>query len=167
MTSHASRGVLYVHSAPSALCPHIEWAASRALDRGVTFMWEAQPVLRGTNRAEFFWTGPSGTGALLASALHGWEHIRYEVTEDAGLGSDGGRWMSTPRLGIYYAPTDTAGNIVVPEERLRSVLDRFASDLPELNRHLHELLGKQWDDELEPFRHAHDDSSVLWLHKVG
>ncbi|HEX6248423.1 MAG TPA: DUF3145 family protein, partial [Nocardioidaceae bacterium] len=25
-TRHATRGVLYVHSAPSALCPHIEWA---------------------------------------------------------------------------------------------------------------------------------------------
>ena len=167
MTSHASRGVLYVHSAPSAVCPHIEWAASRALDSGVTFTWEQQPVLRGSHRAEFFWTGPSGTGARLASALRGWEHVRYEVTEDAGLGCDGGRWMSTPTLGIYYAPTDTAGNILVPEERLRRAIQRAGTDLSELHRELQVLLGKEWDDELEPFRHAHDDTSVIWLHKVG
>ncbi|HEX2893417.1 MAG TPA: DUF3145 family protein, partial [Marmoricola sp.] len=26
MTRNATRGVLYIHSAPSALCPHVEWA---------------------------------------------------------------------------------------------------------------------------------------------
>ncbi|HMY08804.1 MAG TPA: DUF3145 family protein, partial [Marmoricola sp.] len=26
MTQFATRGVVYIHSAPSALCPHIEWA---------------------------------------------------------------------------------------------------------------------------------------------
>ena len=24
-----------------------------------------------------------------------------------------------------------------------------------------------WDDELEPFRHASEESPVIWLHKVG
>ncbi|MGH3424385.1 MAG: DUF3145 family protein, partial [Nocardioidaceae bacterium] len=26
--SIATRGVVYVHSAPSALCPHVEWAVA-------------------------------------------------------------------------------------------------------------------------------------------
>lgn len=167
MSAHASRGVLYVHSAPSALCPHIEWAASRALERGVTFTWEPQPVLKGCSRSEFFWDGPVGTGARLASALRGWDHLRFEVTEDAGLGSDGGRWMHTPNLGIFYAQTDTAGNMVVPEDRIRYAMEIAGSDSIELRRELRVALGQTWDDELEPFRHAHDDTSVVWLHKVG
>ncbi len=48
-------------------------------------------MLKGAQRAEYYWEGPRGTGAKLASALRGWEHLRYEVTEDAGLGTDGGR----------------------------------------------------------------------------
>ncbi|MDQ1555653.1 MAG: hypothetical protein QOI02_655, partial [Actinomycetota bacterium] len=85
MAASTARGVLYVHSAPRALCPHIEWAAGRALDRAVNFSWNEQPVLKGSQRAEFYWEGAPGTGAKLASALRGWEHLRYEVTEDAGL----------------------------------------------------------------------------------
>ncbi|WP_025156783.1 DUF3145 domain-containing protein [Leifsonia aquatica] len=167
MSAHASRGVLYVHSSPGALCPHIEWAAGRALGRAVNFTWETQPVLRGAQRAEFFWDGPQGTGARLATALRGWEHLRYEVTEDAGLGTDGGRWMHTPDLGVFFAQTDTAGNMVVPEDRIRYAMEVAGGNALELHRELRLALGQAWDDELEPFRHAHDDTSVIWLHKVG
>jgi len=30
-----------------------------------------------------------------------------------------------------------------------------------------ELLGTDWDAELEPFRYAGDGAPVRWLHKVG
>jgi hypothetical protein len=159
--------VLYVHSAPRALCPHIEWAAGRALERAVNFDWHAQPVLKGAQRAEFYWEGPHGTGAKLASALRGWEHLRYEVTEDAGLGTDGGRWMHTPDLGIFFAQTDTVGNIVIPEDRVRYAMDVAGASATELHRELRLALGQAWDDELEAFRHAGQDSAVVWLHKVG
>ena len=167
MSAHAARGVLYVHSSPSALCPHIEWAVGRALGRAVNFTWETQPVLRGAQRTEFFWDGPQGTGARLATALRGWEHLRYEVTEDAGLGTDGGRWMHTPDLGIFFVQTDTAGNTVVAEDRIRYAMEVAGSNPLELHRELRLALGQAWDDELEPFRRAHDDTSVIWLHKVG
>jgi len=71
VTAPQARGVLFVHSAPRALCPHIEWAAGRALERAVNFDWAAQPVLKGSQRTEFYWEGPRGTGAKLASALRG------------------------------------------------------------------------------------------------
>jgi hypothetical protein len=165
--SVVARGVLYIHSAPRALCPHIEWAASRALERGVNFNWDDQQVLRGSQRAEYYWEGPRGTGAALASALRGWEHLRYEVTEDAGLGTDGGRWMHTPDLGIFFAQTDTVGNVVIPEDRIRYAMETAGSNALELHRELRLALGQAWDDELEAFRHATDDSAVVWLHKVG
>ncbi|PJJ63308.1 DUF3145 domain-containing protein [Compostimonas suwonensis] len=167
MTAPNARGVLYVHSSPGALCPHVEWAAGRALGRAVNFTWAPQPVLENTHRTEFYWEGPQGTGAALASALRGWEHLRYEVTEDAGLGTDGGRWLHTPDLGIFFAQTDTAGNIVIPEDRIRYAMEIAGSNTLEMHRELRLALGQAWDDELEPFRLAGDDSSVVWLHKVG
>lgn len=156
-----------MHSSPRALAPHIEWAAGRALGRAVTFDWSDQPVLRGSLRAEYFWEGAAGTGAILASALRGWEHLRFEVTEDAGFGTDGGRWLHTPGLGIFFAQTDTVGNIVIPEDRIRSAMDIAGSNPLELHRELRLALGQAWDDELEAFRLASDTSRVIWLHQVG
>jgi len=167
VTATHARGVLFVHSAPRALCPHVEWAAGRAIDRAVNFSWADQPVLKGAQRTEFYWEGPAGTGAKIASSLRGWEHLRYEVTEDASAGSDGGRWMHTPDLGIFYAQTDSIGNVVVPEDRIRYAMEVGAGNAAELQRELRVALGQPWDDELEPFRHAGDGSSVIWLHNVG
>ncbi|MET0780019.1 MAG: DUF3145 family protein, partial [Microbacterium sp.] len=99
-TPHA-RGVIFIHSAPRALCPHLEWAVGRALGRAVSFDWTEQPVLSGSRRAEFYWEGPAGTGAALATAIRGWEHLRFEVSEDPTPRSDGGRWLHTPGLGIH------------------------------------------------------------------
>jgi hypothetical protein len=164
---HSARGVVFIHSAPRALSPHVEWAAGRALGRAVNFDWRDQPVLPGAQRTEYYWEGPRGTGAALASALRGWEHLRYEVTEDAGHGTDGGRWMHTPDLGIFFAQVDTAGNMVVPEDRIRYAMEIAGANALELHRELRLALGQAWDDELEPFRHAHDDTSVIWLHNVG
>ena len=111
--------------------------------------------------------GPRGSGAKLASALRGWEHLRFEVTEDAGLGTDGGRWMHTPDLGIFFAQTDTVGNVVIPEDRVRYAMEIAGSNALELHRELRLALGQAWDDELEVFRHASADNQVVWLHKVG
>jgi hypothetical protein len=166
-TPALARGVIYVHSAPRALCPHVEWAVGRALGRAVNFDWRDQPVLGGAQRTEFFWEAERGTGAALASALRGWEHLRFEVTEDAGLGTDGGRWMHTPDLGVFFAQTDTVGNIVIPEDRIRFAMEEAGSDAFELLRELRLTLGQAWDDELEPFRRASEDSPVIWLHQVG
>jgi hypothetical protein len=133
----------------------------------VNFDWAEQPVLKGAQRAEFYWEGERGTGAAIASALRGWEHLRYEVTEDAGLGTDGARWLHTPDLGIFFAQTDVAGNLVIPEDRVRYAMEVAGSNTLELHRELRLALGQAWDDELEPFRYAGDGSSVIWLHNVG
>lgn len=167
MTAGTARGVIFIHSAPRALCPHVEWAAGRAIGRAVNFDWVEQPALKRAMRTEFYWEGAPGTGALIASALRGWEHLRYEVTEDAGLGTDGGRWMHTPDLGVFHVQTDTVGNAVIPEDRVRAAMELAGSNALELHRELRLALGQAWDDELEAFRHAGQDNPVVWLHKVG
>ena len=78
----ATRGVLFVHSAPSALCPHIEWAVGGVLGVAVSMTWTPQPAQAGSYRAEFSWAGDAGSAAAVASALRGWNHLRFEITED-------------------------------------------------------------------------------------
>ena len=81
MAGAIARGVLFVHSAPRALCPHVEWAAGNVLGGRVSFEWTEQPAGPGFFRAEYSWQGAQGNGARLASALRGWAHLRYEITE--------------------------------------------------------------------------------------
>ena len=61
-----TRGVLYIHSAPSALCPHIEWAVGGVFGMPVRVSWTAQPIERSANRCEYVWAGPVGTAWLNA-----------------------------------------------------------------------------------------------------
>lgn len=166
MNGAYTRGVLFVHSAPAALCPHIEWAAAEVLGSRVHLEWIDQPAAPGLLRAECSWVGRVGTGSRLASALRGWANLRYEVTEEASPGVDGGRWSHTPDLGIFHAQTDAHGNVVVPEDRVRAALEH-RSDLLAMRRALDLALGQAWDDELEPFRHAGSGAPVRWLHRVG
>lgn len=161
-----TRGVLFVHSATRAMCPHIEWAAGGVLSTRTAFDWTEQPAGHGLLRAEVAWNGPQGTGARLASALRGWEHVRYEVTEEPSFGCDGGRWSHTPSLGIFHAATDVHGNIVVPEDRIRAAIDA-GGGAADFKRAMDLALGTAWDEELEPFRYAGHGAPVRWLHRVG
>jgi hypothetical protein len=102
-----TRGVLFVHSAPSALCPHIEWAVGGVFGVPVRVDWIAQPIERACYRTEYSWAGPCGTAARLASALKGWQRVRFEVTEEATSGTEGERYSYTPALGMFYAITGT------------------------------------------------------------
>ena len=135
-----TRGVLFVHSAPRALCPHIEWAAAEVLGARIHLDWTEQAAAPGMMRAETSWVGQVGTGARLTSALRGWANLRYEVTEEASPGNDGGRWSHTPDLGIFHAQTDVHGNVVVPEDRIRAAL-LHADEPAAMRRQLDLALG--------------------------
>jgi hypothetical protein len=163
----ATRGVVYVHCAPPALCPHIEWAVGGVLGVRVTFDWTPQPAAPGTVRAELSWQAAPGTGAALASALRDWSQLRFEVTEEPSAGAEGERWSATPALGMFHATTGVHGDILVREDRLRAALARAAADpATSVVAEMQALLGKAWDDELEPFRYAGDGAPVRWLHQV-
>ena len=68
MTRTATRGVLYIHSAPSALCPHIEWATGGVLGVAPQMEWTPQPAQSGTYRTEYSWSADPGTAALSRSS---------------------------------------------------------------------------------------------------
>jgi hypothetical protein len=118
-------------------------------------------------RAELSWQGAAGTAAQITSALRGWHHLRYEVTEEPSAGNEGARFSCTPVLGIYHAVTGVHGDILIPEDRLRDAVLRAATTADvEIEDEIAILLGKPWDDELEPFRYAGDGAPVRWLHQV-
>ncbi|MGH3363042.1 MAG: DUF3145 domain-containing protein [Nocardioides sp.] len=172
MTAHTAsrtattRGVLYVHSAPSALCPHIEWAVAGVLGVPVSLDWTPQPAQTGTYRAELSWAGDVGAAAAVASALRGWNHLRFEITEEATSGSEGGRYSYTPELGVFHAVTGLHGDIMIPEDRLKAAVVKAALGDTTVLAEIDKLLGKPWDDELETFRHAGEGAPVRWLHQV-
>ena len=190
------RGVLQVHSAPPALCPHIEWAVAGILGVPIRLSWVDQPASPGTLRAELDWSGKPGASAAITSALAAWNRLRFEVTEEASPGCDAVRYSHTPSLGTFSAVTSACGDILVPEARLRAALtlaaagrparadggqsaDQSVDSLVDLNRPRHPalggsledelalLLGQPWDQELEPFRHAAEGAPVRWLHATG
>ncbi|NJQ04068.1 DUF3145 domain-containing protein [Streptomyces lonarensis] len=161
-----TRGVLYVHSAPRALCPHIEWAVAGVLGTRVGLDWTRQPASPGTWRAELSWQGAVGTASQFASALRGWQLLRFEVTSEPCATAEGERYSCTPGLGIYHAVTGMHGDIMIPEDRLRAATARAALGESDLEVEITRLLGKPWDDELEPFRHAGEGAPVRWLHQV-
>ena len=162
-----TRGVVFVHATPAALCPHIGWAMESVLGATVHLEWIKQPVAPGMLRTELSWMGEPGTGARLASALRGWTNVRYEVTEEPSPGCDGSRWSHTPSLGIHHTWTAASGDAVVSEERLRGALANSAGDPEQFRVEMAELLGTAWDQELEPFRYAGDGATVRWLHRVS
>ena len=165
----SAHGALYVHSAPPALCPHIEWAVAGIMGAPVNLPWGGQPAAPGALRAELTWQAQPGTAGAIASALAGWNRLRFEVTEDSSPGCDGVRHCYTPDLGLFTAVTGANGDIMVAEDRLRSVMllaSRGAAGRS-LEDEIGRLLGTAWDNELEPFRRAADGAPVRWLNATG
>jgi len=162
--AEGTTGVVYVHSSPAAVCPHVEWALSGALGVRAGLQWSEQPAMAGQLKATCSWVGPVGTGAQLASALRSWPMLRFEVTEDASYGVDGERFSHVPGLGLWRASTSANGDVMIGEQRLRTMMaagrhsERLAAELDS-------ALGAAWDDALEPYRCSGEGTEVTWLRR--
>ncbi|CAB4944976.1 unannotated protein [freshwater metagenome] len=161
-----TRGVVFVHSSPRALCSHVEWAIADVIGAPVSIDWVAQPILPGSVRGEVSWSGAPGTASRLVSLLHGWGRLRLEVTEEPTATTEGERYCVSPSLGVFRAAVGAHGDIQVSEERLRGAIARCALSGASLEDEIVGLLGGSWDAELEPFRYAGEGAAVQWLHQV-
>ena len=150
-------GVVQIHSTPSALRPHLEWALGGVIGVPTHLEWRAQPVQPSSWRAEWAWSGRAGLGAQLTSALARWQRVRFDVTEIPRVGGQGLRWSATPDLGVFSASTNEVGDIVVHEDRIRQAMAAAATRGADLRQELDRLLGTLWDAELDPFRRAEDE----------
>jgi hypothetical protein len=158
----SARGVLFVHSCPPAVRPHVEWAIASVLGVPVRLDWIDQPIAPGCVRAQSGWRGPAGTAGRLAAALRGWPLVRAEITEEPSDGCDGERYSMTPDLGVFRATMSANGDVLVQEDRLRAAM-RDLPDLPTMQHALDRLLGTAWDEELEVYRRSGDGTPVRWL----
>ncbi len=161
-----TRGVVYVHSCPPAVCPHVEWAIARVLSTPVRLEWTPQPADPTTLRAECSWSGRVGTGTELAAALRQWPMTRFEVTEEPSPGVDGERIMHVPGRGVFRATMSANGDLLLPEDRVRALMAQ-AAGAEALVHGLDRLLGTAWDAELEPYRQAGEGAPVVWLTQAG
>jgi hypothetical protein len=163
--SAATRGVVFVHSCPPALGPHIEWAIAGVLGHPVRLSWSAQPIAPATLRAEATWDAPIGTAARIAAALRTWSMLVFEITEEPTATTDGERLAHVPGRGFHRSMIAANGDIVVGEERIRALLNR-ARTADDYTHGLNELLGSAWDAELEDYRLAGEGAPITLLHKV-
>ena len=157
----STRGVIFVHSSPTAVCPHVEWAISGVLGTQVSLHWTPQPGSPGQMRAECTWAGPVGSGGAIAGALRAWSMLRFEVTEEPTPGVDGERFCHVPTLGLWRGRTSANGDIVVGEDQLRSMLAQ--TPVQQVPLRMRDLLGEAWDEALEPYRDGGDTAEVSWL----
>lgn len=157
----STSGVVYIHSAPTALCPHVEWALATALDSPANLTWNSQPAAEGMLRATTSWVGPVGTGSRLVNALRAWPMLRFEVTENPSDGVDGERYCHTPELGLWHGCTSASGDVVVGEMRLRAIMAAGG----DLRSELDYALGREWDETLESFRSGSEGAEVTWMRR--
>ena len=144
-----THGSLVIHSAPSALRTHIDWAIKDILGTSVQMQWRPQPNYVGTYRSEITWRDLKGNGAKLSSALASWHFLRFEIFE--GSAEAGELFRFTPELGIMRNQTDGAGNILLTDLQISGALgNSFEED--ELREAINRILGKPWEDVLEPLR---------------
>lgn len=162
-----TRGVLSIMSAPSPLCPHIEWAIGGIIGAPISLDWRPQPAERGSYRSEYAWSGRPGTAAALASALKRWPRLRFEASEEATAVAEPQRYSYTPSLGVFHAVTSLSGDVLVSEDRIRLAVRAAGSDVARLASELDSLMGVPWDEELDVFRQAGEGEHLRWLHKVG
>jgi len=157
-------GVVFIHAAPTALCPHVEWALASTLDASTAMRWEDQPAQPGARKAIVDWIGPVGTGARLAESLAKWSMLAFEVTEDPSELVDGERFSHTPDLGLWRGQTGASGDVVVGENRLRHLMSRGPAAF---HAAMEAELGTAWDRALEPLRGHAGGAEVTWLSRVG
>lgn len=156
----ATSGVVYIHASPAALCPHVEWALSDALNCRANLKWSSQPASDGQLRATSEWIGPVGTASSLAGILRAWQMLRFEVTENPSDGVDGERFSHVPGLGLWRGTTSANGDVVLGEMRLRAIMNGHGGDI---HAEIEHALGTAWDDALEPFRTGGAGAEVTWL----
>lgn len=164
--AHDASGMLFIHSAPTALRSHIEWLATAAVGMPSPMQWDRQPVEPGSWCCEVAWQGSQQQAAGLVSTLAGWGRLRFELTVDAGAeGFDGlgHRWSVTPSLGVFSATTSAAGDVLVDENRLRLAMLVARREGTDLQADLADLLGEPWDVELEAYRARDPELDVSWL----
>lgn len=144
-------------------CPEAEKeAVASLLEQPIT--WQKQPLVENSLKTQIHRKMSQGDALDLAAELNRIGSIYAEIT---AFGRDSGTvFLLAPGLGIYRAETNSVGEIMLGEERIRNIVDAAAGNFKELQRLLRIALGQTWDDLLEPFRAANYSDNVILLNKA-
>jgi hypothetical protein len=145
------RGFLTIHSTPSALRHHIDWAIQAILGTWVKPTWSPQPLIPGSYRTQLEFRDRQGAAAELASSLRSWHYLNFEVIENTDNGGE--LFRCTPELGIHRALVDQTGAVILSENQLDTVL-KNSFDEESIRHAIAGLLGNSWEQELDRFRSA-------------
>ena len=156
------RGFLTIHSAPSALRHHIDWAIQTVLGNWIKPAWTPQPLMPGTFRTQLEFRGAQGAAAELASSLRSWHYLNFEVIESTEGGGELFRF--TPELGIHRAVIDQTGAVLINENQISAVLTQ-SFDEESIRQAIAGILGNSWEEELDRFRSV-DLQEVPRLHAI-
>ena len=143
-----STGCLFVHACPVSLRAAADGAVAAAFPQQQPLHWSPRD---GALIAAVTWSGRPGSAAAVADALRGLGAITFEVTEEPTAGVDGERFSFVPGLGLFRAATNSVGDVVVDENQLAAAI-RDAPNAEALREQLARLIGRPWDDVLEPLR---------------
>ena len=146
-----THGHIAIYSAPKAVLAHVQWSINEVLGKPHELTWQIQPLMVGTWRTQFSWNGLLGSGAKLASALRGWHYLKFEIYEAAMKGSDGSLYMFTTELGLFRSNVGPHGDIMINEHQLNMALSSSLKE-SEIVGSIEKILGKPWNESLEPFR---------------
>ena len=147
-----AHGYLYVHVAPRPVLKSIEWGLAEVLQMPISLNWKSQPISSGGYRSELAWNGVQGTASRLVSSLKGWHYLTFELFESPIHGSDGSLYMYTPDLGLYRGTVNPHGDLMINENQISRILQDNPKAFLAIEA-LESLLGKKWDEALDPFRH--------------
>jgi hypothetical protein len=145
------RGFLTIHSAPSALRHHIDWAIQTVLGNWIKLSWNPQPLMPGTFRTQLEFRGAQGAAAEIASALRSWHYLNFEVIEGTELGGELFRF--TPELGIHRAIVDPTGAVLINENQLSAILQN-SFDEEAIREGIAAIVGTSWENDLDRFRNV-------------
>jgi hypothetical protein len=143
------RGFLTIHSAPSALRHHIDWAIQTVLGNWIKLSWNPQPLMPGTFRTQLEFRGAQGAAAEIASALRSWHYLNFEVIE--GTESGGELFRFTPELGIHRALVDPTGAVLINENQLSAILEK-TFDVEAIREGIAAIVGNSWESDLDRLR---------------
>ena len=142
-------GRLSVYSCPKALIKHLEAGLERELNERVNINWQSQVLKPGSYRGQMSYSSAIGSGARSVNALKSWSYLIFELSEFNS--SEGSIYFYTKELGLYRGSINSQGQIVVSEDMLKSAITQNLSQ-SDLTIALEKLMGRPWDDFLEPFR---------------
>ena len=156
------QGLLTIHSAPSALRRHIDWAIQNIVGIDAQLNWLPQTLIPGTHKTPCQWRASQGAAAEIASTLRSWHYLNFEVLERNDNGAELFRF--TPELGIHRVLTDLSGGTLLNEHQINSVLQN-SFDEDAIRQGLANVMGTPWDAQLEKFRGA-GMAEIARLHAI-